>query len=98
MEKYLELKDLFGEETAEDRILSLAKRLKDIRKRRKISQSALADRSFVSLGSIKRFESSGQISLASLYRLAIALGVDQELDSLFRNVPPTFEEMQHGAK
>ncbi|MDL2307122.1 helix-turn-helix transcriptional regulator [Desulfovibrio sp. OttesenSCG-928-C06] len=35
-----------------------------------ISQKELADRSGVSLGSIKRFESNGQISLSSLLELA----------------------------
>lgn len=37
--------------------------------------------------SVKRFESTGQISLVSLTKLAIALGMADELRSLFTEVP-----------
>ena len=37
----------------------------------------------VSLGSLRRFESSGEVSLKSLVKIAIALGCEQELSSLF---------------
>ena len=70
----------------------IARRLAALRKRRKISQQELAKRSGVSLGSIKRFEQSGEISLCSLSKLAIALGVDAELDALFSEVP--FESIE----
>ena len=58
-----------------------------LRKRKKITQKALAAKSGVSLGSIKRFEQSGEISLQSLTKLAIALEVEGELDTLFDSVP-----------
>ena len=51
----------------------IANRMVKLRKRRKITQKALAAKSGVSLGSIKRFEQSGEISLQSLTKLAIAL-------------------------
>ncbi len=57
-----------------------------LRKRKKISQKELASRSGVSLGSIKRFEQSGEISLQSLTKIAIALDVEKELEHLFENV------------
>lgn len=60
-----------------------------LRKRKKISQKELALRSGVSLGSVKRFEQSGEISLQSLSKIAIALGVENELLSLFEDVPFT---------
>lgn len=41
----------------------------------------------VSYGSIKRFESTGQISLKSLTKIATSLGVVNELRSLFTDVP-----------
>lgn len=63
-----------------------------LRKRKKISQKELALRSGVSLGSVKRFEQSGEISLQSLTKIAIALGVEGELESLFDNVP--FESIE----
>lgn len=36
---------------------------------------------------MKRFESTGEISLLSLTKIAIALNVEQELKQLFSNVP-----------
>ena len=58
-----------------------------MRKRKKITQKQLAARSGVSLGSLKRFEQSGEISLQSLTKIAIALDVENELEDLFDNVP-----------
>ena len=65
----------------------IGKRMAQLRKRRKISQKELAVRSGVSLGSLKRFEQSGEISLQSLTKLAIALEVEGELEDLFSEVP-----------
>ena len=65
----------------------IAKRMAQLRKRRKISQKELAVRSGVSIGSLKRFEQSGEISLQSLTKLAIALEVEGELEDLFSEVP-----------
>ena len=61
----------------------IAKRMIRLRKRKKLSQRELAAKSGVSLGSLKRFEQSGEISLQSFTKLAIALGVEDELDNLF---------------
>ena len=44
-------------------------------------------KSGVSLGSLKRFEQTGEISLQSFTKLAIALEVEGELESLFIEVP-----------
>ena len=75
----------------------IAQRMIQIRKRRKISQKELAARSGVSLGSLKRFEQSGEISLQSFTKLAIALEVEKELESLFSEVPfSSIEEVIHG--
>jgi len=65
----------------------IAERLVKIRKRRKISQKDLSVKSGVSLGSLKRFEQTGEISLISLTKLAIALDLENELESLFSNMP-----------
>ena len=77
----------FQWETAEEMNLNLAKRVKNIRKRRKISQEELSNKSGVSYGSIKRFESTGMISLLSLTKLAIALGCTDEITNMFTQVP-----------
>lgn len=65
----------------------IAERIRNIRKRRKISQKKLSEKSGVSLGSVKRFEQSGEISFISLTKIAIALELDSELEHLFEEVP-----------
>lgn len=74
-------------ETAEELNQKLAERVRNIRRRRSISQQKLADMSGVSYGSIKRFEQTGQISLLSLTRIAMALDIAGELRNLFTEVP-----------
>ena len=77
----------FTEVTPVEINTGIAKRVRALRKRRKISQAKLSEMSGVSLGSLKRFESNGEISLLSLTKIAIALGVEHELKELFSNVP-----------
>ena len=74
-------------ETAEELNQKLADRVRNIRRRRSISQQKLANISDVSYGSIKRFEQTGQISLLSLTRIAMALDIAGELRNLFTEVP-----------
>ena len=74
-------------ETAEELDLKLAQRVRNIRKRRSISQEKLASLSGVSYGSVKRFESTGQISLLSLTKIAMALDIADELRNIFSQVP-----------
>ena len=73
-------------ETPEEINLALAKRLSRIRKRRNLSQVQLSEKSNVSYGSIKRFETSGQISLLSLTKLCVALDCVEEIRNLFTQV------------
>ena len=78
---------------------NIAGHLITIRKRRKLSQQKLASKSGVSLGSLKRFEHTGEISLISLIKLAIALELGEELDKLFSEVPPaSIEEVIYEQK
>ena len=72
-------------ETAEELDQKLAQRVRNIRKRRSISQEKLAAMSGVSHGSIKRFETTGQ--MISLTKIAMALDIADELRSLFLQVP-----------
>ena len=65
----------------------IASRIRGIRKRRKITQKRLSEKSGVSLGSVKRFEQNGEISLISLTKIAIALEIEGELEDLFEEVP-----------
>ncbi len=74
-------------ETAEEMNMKLANRVRNIRKRRAISQEKLSKKSGVSYGSIKRFERTGQISLLSLTKIAIALNLEGEIQNMFDQVP-----------
>lgn len=74
-------------ETPEEINQKLATRLQAIRKRRTISQQRLSQLSGVSFGSIKRFETTGQISLLSLTRITVALDCADEIRNLFTTVP-----------
>jgi transcriptional regulator with XRE-family HTH domain len=55
----------------------------------KLSQVKMSEKSGVSLGSVKRFESSGEISLLALTKLAIALECEKEMLGLFEEMPLT---------
>ena len=74
-------------ETAEELDKKIADRVRLIRKRRSISQEKLAQISGVSFGSVHRFETTGQISLLSLTRIAMALDMADDLRQLFTEVP-----------
>ena len=74
-------------ETPEEIDKALAERVRNIRRRRCISQEKLSTQSGVSYGSIKRFEATGKISLLSLTRIAVALGCVDEIRGLFTQVP-----------
>jgi transcriptional regulator with XRE-family HTH domain len=60
----------------------LAKRHRTIRKQLKFSQEAMAEQSGVSLGSLKRFENTGKISLESFLKLMHLLGRLKEFDKI----------------
>ena len=81
-------------ETAEEIDMKLAGRIRGIRTRRSISQKKLSEMSGVSYGSIKRFETTGQISLLSLTKLAFALNELDEIRNLFTDVP--YRSIQEG--
>lgn len=65
----------------------LAYRIKAKRLELNLTQEGICSRSGVSLGSLKRFESTGQISLESLLKLAHAVGALSEFDTLFKTTP-----------
>ena len=74
---------LFNPKTPNDLAKELVEKIKQQRKKLKISQIQLAAKSGVSLGSIKRFESKYEISLNSLIKILIALNLEQDLGNLF---------------
>jgi transcriptional regulator with XRE-family HTH domain len=61
----------------------LAKRARKARLASNLTQSGLASRAGVSLGSLKRFEQTGEISLSSLAKLAFALRMEHDFEDIF---------------
>lgn len=74
---------LFNPKTPNEIAKNLVEKVKQRRKKLKISQVQLASKSGVSLGSIKRFESKHEISLNSFIKILIALNLEQDLENLF---------------
>ena len=74
---------LFNPKTPNDIAKELVEKIKQHRKKLKISQAQLATKSGVSLGSIKRFESKYEISLNSFIKILIALNLEQDLENIF---------------
>lgn len=73
----------FNPKTPNDIAHELVEKIKQHRKKLKISQAQLASKSGVSLGSIKRFESKYEISLNSFIKILIALNLEGDLENLF---------------
>ena len=69
-----------------DWMQEMAKRHKMLRKQAGFTQSELARRSGVSLGSLKRFETSGQISIQSLFLLIDVLGRLDDFDTILKPI------------
>ena len=66
-------------QTAEELCQTLASHLVILRKSQKMTQADLAARSGVSLGSLRRFEQRGEISLGPLMQMLIVLGAAEAL-------------------
>ncbi|MEM6394769.1 MAG: helix-turn-helix transcriptional regulator [Bacteroidota bacterium] len=71
----------------------LAARHKQLRKQMGYTQANMARRSGVSLGSLKRFEQSGEVSLSNLLKLARILGKLEEFEQVFA-IPENLEEIE----
>lgn len=61
----------------------IAEQMQKRRKEKKLTQVQMSKRADVSLGSLKRFERTGEISLSSLIKIAFALGCEDDFDHLF---------------
>lgn len=69
--------------STKDMQYGVAQRLKYARLSANLTQQGLASRAGVSLGSLKRFERNGEISLKSLVQLAFALRLESDISALF---------------
>ena len=62
----------------------IVERMKIRRKQMKLSQRQLSQKSGVTYASIRRFETTGDISLASLLKIAHALDALKDFESIFK--------------
>jgi transcriptional regulator with XRE-family HTH domain len=74
-------------ETSDEINMAVAENVRSLRKRRGISQKELSRISGVSYGSVKRFETTGNISFLSLTKIAFALDAVDGIKALFTEVP-----------
>lgn len=77
----------FSLKTPEEVRRTLAERLKALRLARGWKQATLAERSGVSLASLRRFEESGRVSLESLLALAFTLHRLDDFEGVFEAPP-----------
>ncbi len=77
----------FSLQTPEQVSTDLSDRMRQLRLARGWRQATLAERSGVSLGSLRRFEASGRVSLQNLLKLAFTLGRLDDFDALFQAPP-----------
>lgn len=61
----------------------LAERAKEQRQSRHCSREKMAQQTGVSYASIRRFETTGEISLGSFVKIAVNLGFSNEINNLF---------------
>jgi len=86
----------FLPKTPMDVMQEIKTRFKARRKQLGLTQTDLAARSGVSLGSLKRFERTGQISLESLLKLALVLECLGDFDGVCESkekMPKSIEEV-----
>lgn len=69
--------------------LILAGKVRSLRKEKGYSQKEFAERTGVSLGSIKRFEQTGQVSLESLLKMAHLLDKLSDFENILN--PPKID-------
>ena len=82
---------LFGVEQAR---LKIGQNMRERRLANNLSQRGLAARSGVSLGSLRRFETTGHIALDSLIRIAKELGAMSDIISATEPLIPQFQTIE----
>ena len=83
MKNKFDISDFVDYLTEEKVVENLVNRVRARRKELKITQKDLAFKSGVSYGSIRRFETTGEISLKSLIQIAKVLNSLEDFNELF---------------
>ncbi len=68
--------------------IEIASALREKRLQLNLTQKTLAEKAGISLAVLKKFESTGKISLQTLLKLALALGSLGDFQHLFKKVEP----------
>ncbi|MGN1099419.1 MAG: helix-turn-helix domain-containing protein [Christensenellales bacterium] len=85
MKNMFDISDFVNVPTIQSTLTALTERVKTRRKELKLSQKLLAQKSGVSYASVRRFESTGDIALVSLLKIASALSCLEDFNALFSN-------------
>jgi transcriptional regulator with XRE-family HTH domain len=70
-------------DSPQEKQLAIAARMRARRLALNLRLGTLSERSAVPVSTIRRFERTGEVSLAALCRLALALGSYEDLDGIF---------------
>jgi transcriptional regulator with XRE-family HTH domain len=62
---------------------AVGRRAKEARLSREYRQQDLAERAGVPVSTVKRFESTGRVAFEAVVRIAFALGVERDFETLF---------------
>jgi len=84
----------FSFSTSDEITSVLGLRLKVVRLSQSLTQAELAERAGVSVGTVKSIERTGQSSVISLVRVVQALGLSDQLQSLFMLKVQSIAEME----
>lgn len=74
----------------------IANRMRERRLELNLTQTGLAEKAGVSLGSLKRFENTGEISLKHLLMIAVVLDATEEFGMLFSK--PQYQSIDEALK
>ena len=79
-----------------DVMISVAQRTKALRLEQNITQQELADKVGIAIGTVKRFEKSGEIQFNHLLRIALVLGRLDDFFDIFvpADVPDSLYELK----
>ena len=84
MDNKFDIRQFVGVLTEQSVISGIVERVKKRRKQMKLSQRQLSQKSGVTYASIRRFETTGEISLSSLLKIAHALDSLKDFEELFK--------------
>ena len=84
-------------QTPNEMALEVAERFRKVRKTKGITIKELSERSGVPYSTIRRFESTGELSFVALVKLSSAMNEDNQIEALFADYKPsTIEEVIRG--